>query len=201
MARRSEHSLEELKAMVLDAAETIVIEEGFSALKVRKIAVEIGYTVGSIYMVFANMADLIMHINARTLDAIAAQLEQVQDSSAEQSIETLAMTYLSYASQNFNRWSKIFEYRLPADAEIPDWYQEKVDNVFAPVEARFAELAPELSEDHRKRAARALWCGVHGICVLSVTGKQDKADIKDIEETIVLLVRNFMRGWVACSAG
>jgi AcrR family transcriptional regulator len=199
MARRSEHSLEELKSMVLDAAETIVIEEGFSALKVRKIAVEIGYTVGSIYMVFANMADLIMHINARTLDAIAAQLEQVQDCSAEQSIETLAMTYLSYASQNFNRWHKIFEYRLPEDAEIPDWYQEKVDNVFALVETQFAELAPEFSEDYRKRAAKALWCGVHGICMLSLTGKLDKAGLNDIEETIVLLVRNFIRGWFACS--
>ena len=82
--------------------------KAFPALKVRKIAVEIGYTVGSIYMVFANMADLIMHINARTLDAIAAQLEQVQDCSAEQSIEALAMTYLSYASQNFNRWRNDF---------------------------------------------------------------------------------------------
>jgi AcrR family transcriptional regulator len=199
MARRSEHSLEELKAMVLDAAETIVIEDGFSALKVRKIAVEIGYTVGSIYMVFTNMADLIMRLNARTLDAIATQLEQVQDCSTEPSIETLAMTYLRYASQNFNRWRNIFEYPLPADAEIPDWYQAKVVNVFAAVEARFAELAPELSEDHGKRAARALWCGVHGICMLSLTGKQDKANINDIEETIVLLVRNFMRGWVASS--
>ncbi len=199
MARRSEHSLEELKAMVLDAAEMIVIEEGFSALKVRKIAVEIGYTVGSVYMVFANMADLIMHINARTLDAIAMQLAQVQDTSAEQSIESLSMTYLSYASQNFNRWSKIFEYRLSADTEIPDWYQEKVDNMIAPVEAQFAELAAELSEDHRKRAARALWYGVHGICVLSLTEKQDKSDIKDIGETIILLVRSFMRGWVAYS--
>jgi len=199
MARRSEHSLEELKTLVLDAAETIVIEEGFSALKVRKIAVEIGYTAGSIYMVFANMADLIMHINARTLDAIAAQLEQVQGCGAELSIETMAMTYLSYASQNFNRWRKIFEYRLSADAETPDWYQEKVNNMFAPVEARFAELAPEFSEDHRKRAAHTLWCGVHGICVLSLTGKQDKAWIKEVEEMIVLLVRNFMRGWVAGS--
>ena len=199
MARRSEHSLEELKAMVLDAAEAIVIEDGFSALKVRKIALEIGYTVGSIYMVFTNMADLVMQVNARTLDAIAAQLEQVQDCRAEQTIEALAMTYLNYASQNFNRWRNIFEYPLPADAEIPDWYQEKVDNVFAAVEARFAELAPELSEDQRKLAARALWCGVHGICMLSLTSKQDKADINDIEETIILLVRNFMRGWVASS--
>jgi AcrR family transcriptional regulator len=199
MARRSEHSLEELKAMVLDAAETIVVEEGFSALKVRKIAVEIGYTVGSIYMVFANMADLVLHLKARTLDAIAIELEQVQECPAEQSIETLAMAYLSYASQNFNRWRMILDYRLPADAEIPGWYQKKLDSVFAPVEARFAELAPELAEDHSKRAARALWRGVHGICVLSLTGKQDKAGIKDVEEMIVLLVRNFMRGWVACS--
>jgi AcrR family transcriptional regulator len=199
MARRSEHSLEEIKTMVLDAAETIVIEEGFSALKVRKIAVDIGYTAGSIYMVFANMADLIMHINARTLDAITAQLAQVQERSAAQAIETMAMTYLSYASQNFNRWRKIFDYRLPADAETPDWYQEKVDHMFAPVEARFAELAPEFAEEHRRRAAQALWCGVHGICILSVTGKQDKAGINELEETIVLLVRNFMRSWVACS--
>ena len=92
MARRSEHSLEELKALVLDAAETIVIDEGFSELKVRKIAMEIGYTVGSIYMVFANMADLIMHINARTLDALAAQLEQIQD-----------MTL----SSRLNRWPRL----------------------------------------------------------------------------------------------
>jgi AcrR family transcriptional regulator len=38
----------------------IVIEKGLNALTVRKVAVEIGYTVGSIYMVFANMQDLIM---------------------------------------------------------------------------------------------------------------------------------------------
>lgn len=130
MARRSEHSLDEIKTMVLNAAETIVIEEGFSALTVRKIAMAIGYTVGSIYMVFANMADLNMHINARTLDAIAAQLEQVQGCPADQCIETLAQTYLGYASQNFNRWSMIFEYRFPPNTDIPAWYQEKLNAVF-----------------------------------------------------------------------
>ena len=195
MARRSEHSLEELKALVLSAAETIVIEEGFSALKVRTIAMEIGYTVGSIYMVFTNMADLIMHINAGTLDAIATQLEQVQEEgSAEQSIQVLASRYLRYASQNFNRWHPVFDYSLSADSKITAWYQEKVDRVFALLEVPFLELAPALSEDQRKRAVRALWFGVHGICALSLTGQRDKVDIDDIEETIALLVKNFMRG-------
>jgi AcrR family transcriptional regulator len=196
MARRSEHSLEEIRAMVLNAAEAIVIKEGYSALKMRRIAKEIGYTVGSIYMVFTNMADLIMHIKARTLDGIAAQLQQVQDCAPEQCIAELARIYLRYASQNFNRWSMIFEYRLPQDAEIPEWYQEKADNVFSRVEAQFAKLAPQCSAQQSKQAARALWSGVHGICILSLTGKPDVIGIKDVENAIVLLVESFIGGWV-----
>jgi len=196
MAKRSEHSLEELKALVLKAAETIVIEEGFSALKMRRIAIDIGYTVGSIYMVFKNMADLIMHINAKTLDAIAADLKQVQDCNIEPSIETLAIAYLGYANQNFNRWRNVFENSFSAETKTPDWYQEKFDNVFALVDDRFAKFKPKLAEGHRKRAARALWSGIHGICVLSLKGELDKTDINDVEETIVLLVRSFMQGWI-----
>lgn len=199
MARRSEHSLEEIKAMVFKAAESIVIAEGFSSLKARKVAMEIGYTVGSIYMVFTNMADLIMHINARTLDTITAELEQVQDNATDQCIEVLAQTYLSYASRNFNRWSMIFEYRFPQNTDIPAWYQQKLDAVFARVEASFAQLVPECAKDRRKQAAHALWGGVHGICMLSLSGKPDKLYINDVAETVTLLVRNFIRGWVASS--
>lgn len=51
MARRSEHSQAEIRKMVLEAAEEIVQEDGYPALKVRKMATDIGYTVGSIYRV------------------------------------------------------------------------------------------------------------------------------------------------------
>ncbi len=197
MARRSEHSLEQIRDMVLNAAESIVVAQGFSSLTVRKIATEIGYTVGSIYMVFANMADLIMHLNARTLDDIAGQLEQVKASNPQQAIEALAKTYLSYASANFNRWHLVFEHRLPEGAKMPVWYQYKVDHVFSPLETQFAELAPLRAEIDRKRAARALWAGIHGICVLFLSGTLDRVGVHDVEESVVLLVRHFIRGWVA----
>jgi AcrR family transcriptional regulator len=198
MARRSEHSLDELRVMVLDAAETLVINEGFPALTARRIAVEIGYTVGSIYRVYANMADLILHINARTLDEIAARLGQVREQDATQAIEALALAYLHYAGQNADRWRGIFAHCLSADTAIPNGYREKLDRLRAPLEARFAQLAPGLADEQRRLAARALWSGVHGICMLSPPGE---ADIHDTEETVVLLVRNFMRGWLASLPG
>lgn len=185
--------------MVLGTAESIVIEQGLGGLTMRKIAIRMGYTVGSIYMVFANMADLLMHIKARTLDDIVMQLEQAQDGAAEYCIEALVKVYLRYAGRNFNRWSMLFGDHLSETTEISEWYQEKVDAFFAPVEAQFALLAPDYSDAQKKQAARALWAGVHGICVLSVTAKQDKAELKDIEERVVLLARHFLSGWVACS--
>lgn len=183
--------------MVLKAAETIVEEEGFPALKVRKIALEIGYTVGSIYMVFANMADLIMHVKGRTLDDLALRLDQVpDDDSVEQCIIELAKAYLLFASQNYNRWSMIFEQCQRDEGEIPDWYREKANLMFVRIESLFRQLAPGRSEEQTRLAARALWSGVHGVCMLSLTGKLDLVGVRNIEPIVILLVENFLNGWV-----
>ncbi len=196
MARRSEHSQEEIKEMVLKAAETIVVEEGFDKLKVRKIALEIGYTVGSIYMVFDNMADLIMHIKGRTLDDITEQLNAVvMADSAEQTISRLANVYLTFAYQNFNRWRMIFDHQLAVNEAVPSWYQQKVDKIFALIERHFEQLSKNHNKQQSAQAAYALWSGVHGVCTLSLTGKLDLLDVADVEKMVDLLVDNFILGW------
>lgn len=192
MARRNKHSLEEIREMVLDAAEAIIINDGSSALTARKIAMNIGYTVGSIYMVFANMADLAMHIKANTVDDLTEQLQQVPACAPKQHIAELAKAYLQFANRNFNRWCMIFV----QDGETPDWYQQKINGVFSRVETQFAQLAPNRSAQQHKQSARALWSGVHGICSLSLTGEQDAEDISEVENTIALLVESFIGGWV-----
>ena len=183
--------------MVLSAAEAIVIKEGYAALNARRIAKQIGYTVGSIYMVFTSMADLILHIKARTLEDIALELQQIPMLEPEQGIEALARSYLNYANRNFNRWHMLFEYRQPKQNANVEWYQDKIDYVFSLAENHFRHLAPERSESQIKRAARALWAGVHGICVLSLSGSLDVVGVNDVEENVVLLVRSFIRGWIA----
>lgn len=196
MARRSEHSQQEIKEMVLKAAESIVIDEGFAELKVRKVAMEIGYTVGSIYMVFDNLADLVMQLKGRTLDDMTEQLKLLpKQGNAKQNIIALAIAYQTFACQNFNRWSMLFEHRLPEHEVVPVWYQEKVDLVFSLVELQFLGLTSAANEEQSKWAARALWSGVHGICILSLSGRMDLLGMRRIEETVVLLVENFIKGW------
>jgi AcrR family transcriptional regulator len=193
MARRNKHSLEEIKEMVLDAAETIIINDGYSALTVRKIAMEIGYTVASIYMVFSNMADLAMHIRANTIDELTEQLQQVPGCAPDRQVVELARAYLKFAAKNLNRWNMVFV----QDAEYPEWYRQKISLIFSMLETQFALLAPNCSTQQSRLAAHALWSGVHGICTLSLTKEQDARDIQDTEDAVLLLVENFISGWVS----
>jgi AcrR family transcriptional regulator len=176
MARRNEHSLSEIKAMVLNAAETIITEEGFSALTIRKIAMEIGYTVGSIYMVFASRAELILHLNARTLEDITTRLQPITSTN---DIETWLKAYLQYARTNPQRWRMIF---TPESKQLPDWYQAQLDSVFQQFAAYFTFTTPE-----QKQTVYALWQGIQGICLLSPD--------HDPEASVLLLLRTFLRGW------
>ena len=66
MGRRSDHSREEIRQMALQAAESIVTEGGYKALSARKVASEIGYTVGTLYLVFENLDELVLYVNGRT---------------------------------------------------------------------------------------------------------------------------------------
>lgn len=193
MARRSEHTQEQIREMVLEAAENIIIEEGFKALTVRKIAMEIGYTVGSIYMVFENMDDLIMHVKGQTLDELAELMRNIKpQANVEKHIHALANIYLDFAHQHFNRWQMIFN--AHQDVPIPEWYQEKIQAIFSIVDDLFGKLLPDQAPEQVRLTSRSLWCGVHGVCELSLNGSLGRVGSRNAKATIELLVQSFIRG-------
>lgn len=193
MARRGHHTLEQIKNMVLVAAEELVAEGGQNQLRVRNIAVKIGYTVGSIYMVFESMNDLIVHLKSRTLDAINQQMGQVIAHNAEQQLEELATVYIQFASQNLNRWGLVFEHRSPDNTAAPDWYQSKVDKLYKNFEDQFEVLIPGMSGVERRRTTLAFLGGIHGICVLMLTKQLGVINDNDLEESVALLIRRFIQ--------
>lgn len=199
MARRNRHSRIEIKNMILDSAGEIIVREGVAKLTARQIAADIGYTVGSIYMVFPSMADVVMHFNASTLDNIADRLALVREQEKdflEQSIEELAKTYLNYASRNFNRWHIVFDYR-PSDIQKleRDWFQQRIDALIIQFAIPLQQLAPHRTTPEITLAAKSLWASIHGIAVLFLVGKPSASPPEHLHDSAVLLVRSFIRGW------
>lgn len=197
MARRSEHSRPELHDLALKAAGRIVAREGIAALTARRLATAIGYTVGSLYLIFRNLDDLVLQLNAQTLDELHAQARTVGEKNPEprERLLALAGAYVRFADEHRNLWRLVFEHRQPA--RLPAWYPERVARIFALVEGALTELTPSRRPAEIRQAARALWGGVHGICVLAMTGRFDDSSEPAVNGMASLLVSNFLDGYVA----
>jgi AcrR family transcriptional regulator len=193
MARRSEHSQTEIKEMVLEAAEDIVREYGYSALKVRKIAADIGYTVGSIYMVFTNMNDLIMHIKARTWQKLHQHLQEQQKTRG--TVQGLALGYLEFAVENEGLWRMLFEHQAALGERTPDWYLQDNQRVFELMYAMLKQHDQLHADDQLQLTTQALMNSVQGIAMQLLMLNQSPETIKLAKAEIVLLVECFLQGW------
>ena len=199
MARRSDHSREELREMVLSAAEQIVVEQGYQGLSARKVAAAIGYTVGTLYLVFENLDDLILHINARTLDRLHARMTEIQANAGDATdyLLQLGEVYIAFADDDPHRWAMVFEHRFSGDQVVPAWYQEKIARMFAMVEEGLEPLANDRTGQEITQAARALWGGVHGICILALTDNLGVVGVESMQDMTQSLISNYLKGFTS----
>ncbi|WP_457674921.1 TetR/AcrR family transcriptional regulator [Thiolapillus sp.] len=197
MARRSDHSREEIREMALEAAERLIAEQGSKALSARKVATAIGYTVGTLYLVFENLDDLILQVNARTLDRLHARmLEELAplDDPMERVLQ-LGHSYIGFANDHPHHWELVFEHRLPPGKQPPQWFRDKVRRMFALVERELKPLAGNRDSQAISRGAAALWSGVHGICILAIGGQLEVAGVDSVQSLTRSLMRNYLTGF------
>ena len=197
MGRRSDHSRKELKELAIKKGSEIIELSGLQSLSARKVATEIGYTVGTLYNIFSNFDDFLLHINASTLDDMAIFIEgeikrkKASNKTGKNGILVLAHIYRDYAEKNKNRWAAVFGHSFPDEMPIPDWYNEKVEGLFSLVEGM---LAGAVSDKKIHLTARALWAGIHGAVILGITDKLRFVGEDGTEDYIDVLVENFFEG-------
>jgi AcrR family transcriptional regulator len=171
MARRSDHAPEELRRLALDAARAIAAEEGLRGITVRRVADRIGYAPGTIYNLFANLDDLIVHLNGMTLDALADALREAATAPLETRAGRLVDAYFDFVESWPMLWSLLFEHRLPEGNDLPDWYRPKLAALIGLVAEALAPLMPDLATSERQATIATMWAGLHGISTLAVSSK------------------------------
>ena len=202
MGRRSSHTPQQLRQLILDAAQEIIVAGGLGSLSAREIARRIGYSPGTIYNMFENLDDVILNVEARVLDALDARLAaMLAEAGGPVQVELLARAYLAFTHENPRLWNLLFEHHLPAGMDLPPWYQEKLEGLMGRIEIALAPVfAPGLEAD-RKRAARVLWAGVHGITSLSTADKLSVVTSETAGRLVDDLVGTYMRGLTGGRSG
>jgi AcrR family transcriptional regulator len=195
VGRRSSHTAEELRELIVDASTALIREGGLANLSAREIARRIGYSPGTLYNVFENLDDLVLTIEGRLLDELAMELERVpREGSPLDQMLALGRAYLQYTSDNPKLWNLLFEHHLPLGRDIPPWYQQKLDGVMQRVECVVAPLMPGHDTVEVKRAARVLWAGVNGITSLATADKLSAVTSEGAASLVDLLITTYVAG-------
>lgn len=195
MARRSDHTREELKELAIAAGQRIIVNEGFNKFSARKVAKEIGYTVGTLYNIFGDYNDIVLHINSVTLDDMASYIRDYinEKSEGKKALRQLGSSYLDFAKEHFNRWQALFEHTIPPDKELPEWYGEKIRVLFSLVEKPLISILDN-NQEKAEKAARVLWASIHGICILGLSGKLDIVGAASVQKMMDSFIDIYFTG-------
>ncbi len=181
-----------LRERLLAAAEETVITRGLPALKARDLATQAGCALGAIYTAFDDLDELILRVNARTLERLEAALaDALGEVDPAQALRRLARAYLSFARRNEPSWRALFEHRLVRGAVVPEWYAQARNRLFGRLEAPLGALRPKADPAQRALLARTLFSAVHGVVVLGLEEKiaDTPPEILDAElENLVRLI-------------
>ncbi|WP_087016487.1 TetR/AcrR family transcriptional regulator [Thaumasiovibrio subtropicus] len=196
MARRNDHTREELIALTMEKVNAFLDAKPHHELSLRKIATMIGYVPSTLINVFGNYNLLLLEVVANTLDELAeeAKADVINATSPEEAIRILANCYLNYAKTNPYRWQLIFQHKM-AGEELPEWQNKRINNLTGMLESQVAAMTGLTDKTEIETISRVLWAGVHGITLLSVDDKLFANSTVGGAELIDNLLDNYLARW------
>ena len=192
MAKRGEYSLDEIREQVLVAAERLVSESGVKALKARNLALEIDYTVGTIYRVFSSMEDLLQQLNLRTFSDLQIKISSaVKAIKGKPAIIAIINEYANFSRCHFNRWRLLFNPEQQSDVAECLKQQAWLMGQF---EEQIRYWQPNYSAQQTKRLAQVIWYGLHGACILDLATHQSSQEKTDCQLRMTLMIEALVMG-------
>ena len=184
-----------LRERVLSVAAALVGAEGLASLKVRDVAAAAGCSVGSIYNAYADIDDLVIAVNRRTLLRLDAWLERATwGVPRERILQALAAGYLDFATAETRSLRALFEHRMTDARPFPEDHLHLVEATFSRIAAPLANLLPETPPAEVAVLARTLFSAVHGIIILGLEERIVAVLPVDLRSQVALFVEVFEAG-------
>jgi len=188
-----------LRVKLLAVAEALVVQGGQQALTARALAAHIGYSLGHVYNLVSDLDELVLMINARTLDRLIEALQDALEDAKEgpTRIYKLAETYLSFCQSNARLWELVLAHRLPEGRQVPGEYAVLIATLPALVGDELKQLYPKRSSEQIKRDVATLWSALHGLSTLDLTGRLTLIGAPKAELLAKSLLDNYLAGITA----
>lgn len=162
---RRDRNLADIRERATGVAERIVLSEGMEALSARRLAKELGVSVGSLYNAFGDLDAVVRTVIASSAVMLSDILSAAVEGAAPDRharVVALGEAYFDFAIAEPERWWLLFEYRsnVPNDLKAQDFQAGLLE-----VLIRAGDGDPK--SERQRQFFLLLWASVHGLVSLA----------------------------------
>lgn len=196
--RRRESEKLGVRRAILAAAGELLLESGYAAFSMRKLAERIGYTPTTVYRYFRDKDALLMTVVGDGFVMFEEKLRQAiygeLDPFAQ--LTTLGRAYVRFGLEHPVHYRVMFMERADFWTTMPADFCEPMMASFEVLRAIVARAIAtgETSQTHAETVSHAIWAQVHGVVALALTMPfMDEAQVQQMAESGMALVLEGLR--------
>lgn len=193
MARRKDHSHEEIRELAISALMSKLVTMPMQQVSLRQIANEIGYAPSTLVKVFGSYHFLLLACSGQVLMQLLKKLSLVEGDTASARLLAMAETYYEYASQHPHFFNLVFELQMDTEEQLPESQLTLISLLLGKLEKEIAIIVPSLSIAALESASRNFWAGVHGLTLLALKDKLFSHTL-DVSQLLQEQVKVFISG-------
>ena len=173
---------------IVNAALTFLDREGWDALTINALAMQLGTKGPSLYNHVNSLEDLRRTVRMRVVGDIIDMLNTVAEGrTRDDAVPAMASAYRSYAHHHPGRYSAFT--RMPLGGDDPE-FTEATRAAAAPVISVLASYG--LDGDNAFYAALEFWSAMHGFVLLEMTGAMTGIDTDVVFTDMVMRLASGM---------
>ncbi|TPE44239.1 TetR/AcrR family transcriptional regulator [Pontibacter mangrovi] len=194
IAERKKRHKEEVRASILEAAWHLVVQDGWQALSIRKIAEAIEYSVPVIYDHFANKEAILLELTKQGFQKLNQGLIKAKNKveTPEAQIEAMAYAYWKFAFDNAAYYQVMYGLGIPSCETVNQISELSTfsDLILQPIKELIAAGKHPDTDPFLK--LHTFWSMLHGLISINMMGTgENKRELNQ------LVLQDFIRGFVS----
>ena len=194
ITERKIRQTEEVRCSILRAAWQLVVQEGWAALSIRKIAEAIEYSVPVIYDHFANKEAIMLEFTRQGFQLLNDELTKVKRRfpEPEQQIEAMAYQYWDFAFKHKEYYQLMYGLGMPTCETVRQISElaSFTELITAPIKELIAISNHTSANPYLK--LHTFWSMLHGLISINMMSQEGSA-----EEMNNMVLRDFIKNFIS----
>lgn len=190
ISERKAKEKEELKSLILRAARKLFVEQGIEQTTIRKIAAEIEYSVGTVYVYYKDKNDILHDLHTQGFKQLGGEMKVLFNvADPMERLKALGRVYLHFALENSDMYDLMFNMKAPMDflesTHKEEWNEGKATfDVLRSTVNQCMEKG-HFKDHHLEPLSFAIWSMVHGMASLHISQRIKGVNLAEPETMLM----------------